>query len=422
VKELADLRDQVAVSVDGQRDDLIRFLRDLVRTPSVTGDEGAIQALIADRLRRDALEVDVWEPDWEELRAHPAYVPVTRDYHGRPNVVARLPGRGGGRSLLLNGHVDTIPAGAAGGWMADPYSGEIRRGRLYGRGASDMKSGLAAMTAAVEAVARSGTRLRGDVIVEYTVDEELSGNGTLAAVLRGYRGDAGVCCETSSMHVQPASIGRIWFEITVKGRPAGIQRRWEGVNAIDKGYFVNELVREFESQRVARVRHPLYPEMREAIPCMVGVFESGAYHSAFPDTCLLKGSIATVPGEIAAKVKDDFVDFIRRGAACDPWLRDEPPEVAFVGYFADPSEIPIDSPIVGVVGRAFERVCDRRPSITGRQGAADTRHLNTLGGTPTVIFGPGRSELMHANNEWVAVEDVVTAAKVLAETIVEWCA
>jgi acetylornithine deacetylase len=413
--------EQVCAWIDRERDDIIGFLQQLIRIPSVTGEEGKIQRFIAGYLKEMDVPTDVWQPDLDALRLHPAYVEVSRDYKGRPNVVGRLRGSGGGKSLLFNGHVDVIPAGAPESWKHDPWSGEAADGRLYGRGAADMKSGLAAMTMAVKSILQSGVRLKGDVILEYTVDEELSGNGTLACVIRGYKADAGICCETSSMRVQPGSIGRIWFEIKVRGKAAGIQRRWEGVNAIDKGYRVTQAVADFERLRVERLSHPLYPEIRGAIPCMVGVFESGSYHSAFPDTCLLKGSMATVPGEDSKAVKAEFVRFITDRVSDDPWLKEHPPEVAFVGYFAEPSEISPQSPIVQLLCRKFTEITGERPVISGREGAADIRFLNRYANTPTVIFGPGMTEQMHANNEWASVEDLIRATRILAVTVLEWC-
>lgn len=130
------------------------------------------------------------------------------------------------------------------------------------------------MTMALRALQQSGIRLRGDVTAEYVMDEELTGNGTLACVLRGYYADAGICCETSSMCVQPASIGRIWFEIRVKGKSAGIQKRYEGVNAIELGYLIQQAVAAFERTRTSGISHPLYPDMLSSIPCMVGSFRA----------------------------------------------------------------------------------------------------------------------------------------------------
>ncbi|NIN51781.1 MAG: ArgE/DapE family deacylase [Nitrososphaeria archaeon] len=418
-----NIRNKVLGQIQENRKEIIEFLRKLVSIPSITGYEKEIQEIIAEKLRYMGLSVDMWEPNINELKKHPGYVSVLDDYRDRPNVVGVLNGEGSGKSLLLNGHVDVIPPGPLNSWRYDPWSGKIVEDRIYGRGSSDMKSGLATMTMALDAIINSEISLKGDVIVEYTVDEELSGNGTLACVLRGYEAEAGICCETSSLRVQPASIGRIWFEIFVHGKPAGIQRRWEGVNAIDKGYRLVEAVATFEDIRVndMAINHPLYPDKIEALPCMVGVFQAGSYPSSFPDTCHLKGSIATLPGEDSKDVKEIFINYIRTVSRTDSWLKKHPPQVKFTGYFAEPSEIPINHPIVETVASNFEEFTGTSPIVSGRLGAADTRFLNNYGRTPTVIFGPGLTEQMHATNEYVRIPDLVTATKVLAMTILDWC-
>ena len=414
--------DSVMKWLDENKEEQISFLQQLIRIPSVTGDEGPIQAYLSEYLKKLGLEVDCFVPSLEELKTHPAFVDPHQSYDGRPNLVGTWKGSGGGRSLLFNGHIDVIPEGAADNWKHGPWSADIEDGKMYGRGTSDMKSGAAAMTMAIRAIQASGVRLKGDIVAEYVMDEELTGNGTLACVMRGYKADAGICCETSSMCVQPGSIGRIWYTIQIKGKAAGIQRRYEGVSGIELGYLVTNAVAEFERQRVSQVSHPLYPDILGAIPCMIGQFESGSYNSAFPDNCILKGSMATVPGEDSAQVKKEFVSYItKRVAEQHPWFQEHPPEVIFTGYFAEPSEIPTDSPIVQELCRSFEREMGVQPVISGREGAADIRHLNTYGDTPTVIFGPGRTEQMHANNEWVGVEDYLNSIRILARTIIEWC-
>ena len=417
----SEIEQQVLEHIEKRRISIVEFLRTLISIPSVTGDELQIQKFIAQKLKNMGLQVDMWEPDLEELKKHPAYLPPEREYRNRPNVVGIYKGTGKGKSLLFNGHVDVIPAGPLDAWKHPPWSGEIEGNRLYGRGASDMKSGLAAMTMAIETLINLKVKLKGDVILEYTMDEEATGNGTLACVTKGYKADAGICCETSSLHVQPACIGRIWFEILVRGKPAGIQRRWEGINAIEKGYAIVKAVSNLEQIRIDQLSHLLYPDRRGSLPCMVGVFQSGSFPSAFPDTCLLKGSIATLPGEETQKVKESFVDQILTFAKTDPWLKNHPPEVLFKGYCGDPAEIPSDHPIVVTLGGKFKQVMGKDPEITGRQGAADIRYLIKYGQTPTVIFGPGLSEQMHANNEWVDTDDLVAATKVLALTTMEWC-
>src|SRR5208282_4072556 len=395
---------------------------ELISYPSVTGNERDIQNFISLWLRKEfAVTVDVWEPDLDELKKHPGYVPVEKDYKDRPNVVGIYEGSGGAKSLIFNGHVDVIPTGPTDAWKSDPWGGLVEDGKVFGRGASDMKSGLAAYSMAMQAIIRTGIKLKGDVVLEYTVDEELSGNGTLAAIIRGYKADAGISGETSSLAVQPASIGRIWFDIHVKGKPAGVQRKWEGVNAIEKGYKIVKAVSDFEEIRMSHVRHPLYPNINETIPCLVGVFNAGSYPSALADTCLLQGSMATVPGEDSDLVKQRFVEHIRTVAITDPWLRDSIPTVKFTGYFAEPSEIPIDHNIVKTVSKSYEEVVRSKPIISGRTGAADIRFLNKYGETPTVIFGPGPTDQMHATNEYARIDDLIIATKIYALTILEWC-
>jgi len=415
------LEAEVLRHIEKRREEIVEFLRKLISFPSVTGDEAEIQGFIAGKLEGMGLAVDVWEPDKEELKKHPAYVPTEGEYQNRPNVVGRYRGTGGGKSLLFNGHVDVIPPGSADAWEHQPWSADIEGKRLYGRGASDMKSGLAAMTVALDSLIGLNIKLKGDIILEYVMDEEQTGNGTLACVTRGYRADAGICCETSSLNVQPACIGRIWFEILVRGRPAGIQRRWEGVNAIEKGYIIVQAVSELEEIRINKLRHPLYPDNRSTLPCMVGVFQAGTFPSAFPDTCLLKGSIATLPGEDTNQVKQDFIEHILNSVKADSWLNNNPPEVRFTGYCGDPAEIPVGHPIVTTVSQKFTLVTGTEPQVTGRQGAADTRYLIKYGDTPTVIFGPGLTEQMHASNEWVDTDNLITASQVLALTIIDWC-
>ena len=411
-------REKLIQIIEQNRDKAVELLRNMISIPSVTGDEAAIQKYLASYMAKIGLDVDMWETDWDELKKHPGYRPVQRGYEGRPNLVATLKGAGGGRSLLLNGHTDVIPVGE--GWSEDPWSAAIRDGRIYGRGSADMKSGVASHIVAVELIKAAGLKLKGDVLINVVVDEEVSGHGTLDTVIRGYRADAGISGETSDLAVQPACIGRIWFEISIAGKPAGIQKRYQGVSGIDLGNKIVKAVQELEARRVATVSHPLYPNALDSLPCMIGVFSAGNYPSAFPDSCLLKGSIGTVPGEDHQGVKQSLVDQVARAAASDSWMKDHPPVVRFVGYDAQASEIPRDHPIVQTVVNSLRQV-GRDPQISGRQGAADTRFLNEYANTPTVIFGPGSTSIMHATDEYVSIDDYITAIKVVALSICDWC-
>ena len=416
----APVRQKILEKVDTTRDKSIAFLQQMVAIPSVTGDEAKIQKFLADYMAKLGLAVDMWETDWEALKKHPAYIPVDRGYAGRPNIVATCKGTGGGRSLLLNGHTDVIPV-AGGTWSDDPWSGKIKNGRIYGRGSCDMKSGVASHIMAMECMLAAGAKPKGDVHINVVVDEEVSGHGTLDTVIRGYKADAGISGETSGLAVQPACIGRIWFEIEIRGKPAGIQKRYEGISGIELGNKIVKAVADLEAKRVATVTHPLYPNALDTLPCIIGSFSAGNYPSAFPANALLKGSIGTVPGEDHEGVKQSLVQQIARAAGEDPWMKLHPPQVRFVGYDAEASEIPRNHPIVETVCKNYKEITGRDPEVSGRQGAADTRFLNRYANTPTVIFGPGSTAVMHADDEYVSIDDYLTAIKVMALSICDWC-
>ena len=416
-----DARKKLLEKIDQSRDKAVAFLRDMVVIPSVTGDEAQIQTFLSKYMTKIGLDVDMWETDWEELKKHPGYRPVDRGYEGRPNIVATWKGAGGGRSLLLNGHTDVIPVGGGEGWSDNPWSATIKNGRMYGRGTADMKSGVASHIMAVECLKGAGLKPKGDVYINVVIDEEVSGHGTLDTVIRGYKADAGISGETSDLAVQPACIGRIWFEIEIHGKPAGIQKRYEGISCIELGNKIVKAVADLEAKRVATITHPLYPNALDTLPCIIGSFSAGNYPSAFPANCLLKGSIGTVPGEDHEGVKQSLVDQIARAAAEDPWMKLHPPKVRFVGYDAQASEIPRDHAIVETVCKNYKEITGRDPQISGRQGAADTRFLNLYANTPTVIFGPGSTAVMHADDEYVSIDDYMTSIKVMALSICDWC-
>jgi acetylornithine deacetylase len=277
------------------------------------------------------------------------------------------------------------------------------------------------MTMVIKALHDLNIILSGNLIAEYTVDEELSGNDTLACVMKGCKADAGICCEASSLRVQPASIGCIWFEIRIYGKPVGIQRRWEGVSALNKGFKIVQAISDLEQIRIAEVSHPLYSNNRGALPCSVGIFEAGSSPSSFPDTCTLKGGIATLPGEDSKNVKERFTEYIMKVAKLGPWLKTMPRKLNFAGYFAKPSEISIGHPICTTLVKNFKDAMGKDPVTSGRERAPDTSFLVKYGKTPWVIFGPGLTEQMRAVNEFVRINDLLAATKILSLAITDWC-
>ncbi len=408
--------------MDDRRDEVVGFLQRLVQFDSVTGKEAGIQAFIVQTLTGLDLTVDQFDTDPEALRGYQGFLEPEQSMAGRPNVVGVWKGRGGGRSLLFNGHVDTVPLEPLSAWIHGPLSGSVVDGRVWGRGASDMKGGAAAFTMAVSILQAIGLHPAGDVIVEYVVDEERTGLGTLACVHRGYTADAGICGETSDLDVMPACIGRMWFTISLRGKPAGISARWEGVSAIDKAMKLVPAVEDLERMRIQDLHHPLYPDNRGALPCAVTMFHSGTFPSITPETAILRGSLGLMPYEDPAAVEAQLREQIMRIAGADPWLRHNPPDLTTEGgYVAAGAEIPTDHPIVETVCSGFLLVAGREPVLSGRMGASDIRFLTRHGHTPTVIFGPGITSQMHAMNEYVPVDNLMIATKVMALAINEWC-
>jgi acetylornithine deacetylase len=417
-----NLKDKILRSVEMSQSQITDFLQQLIQIESETGHEGMLQEFIAEKLHKMGLKVDKWVPDIEDISKHPAYIPTEMvAFSGRPNIVGIYEGTGSGKSLLFNGHVDTITADPKDEWEFDPFSGKIQDGKIYGRGASDMKGGLAAMTMALDILLNLRIRPKGSVILEYVIDEELTGYGTLSCIIKGYRADAGISCETSDLCVQPAAIGRLWFTMKVKGKPASISNRWEAVSPIEKGYKLVEAVDDLEKIRIDDLKHPLYPDNRGALPCMVCMFQAGNFPSAVPDSALLRGSLGIMPYENVKEVQHQFKEHIYSVSSTDPWLRNHLPEISFKEIGADGAEIPSDHPIVNTVAKAFEEVTGQNATISGREGGADTRYLIKYGETPTVIFGPGVTSQMHATNECIPISNLLTATKTLALTIVEWC-
>ena len=417
-----DDRKRVVEAVESERTAVVEFLQKLIQHDSVTGNEAAIQSFIADHLASLGLEIDRFEPDPEKLRKYPGFLEPELPFDGRENVVGVWKGTGAGKSILLNGHVDTVPLEPLDQWISGPLSGEVRDGQIWGRGASDMKAGVAAMTMAVTILKKIGWQPKGDVTLECVIDEERTGLGTLACVERGYRADAGICCETSDMLIMPACIGRMWFTVHLQGKPAGISARWEGVSSIEKAIKIVQAVQDLETMRIMDLHHPLYPDNRGALPCAVTMFNAGTFPSITPENAVLRGSLGLMPYEDPQEVEAQLRQQIMRVAEADPWLRDHPPELTTEGgYVAAGAEIPTDHPMVKTMQDAYQFVLDEPPVFGGRMGAADTRFLIREANTPTVIFGPGVTAQMHAMNENVPVENLVAATKVVALSIFDWC-
>jgi acetylornithine deacetylase len=409
----------VAEAVDPRR--LVEDLGALVRVPSVTGSEEAVAGWLADAL--DAIPgvaVGVLEPDLAAVRADPDWPREEMPRSSLPIVIGRL-GRMGGRRLLLVGHTDVVPPGDPGTWSVDPWAGEVRDGALYGRGACDMKGGVAAILAAIRAIAASGAAdaLGGEVVAAFVPSEEDGGQGMLAAIRAGVTGDLAVIAEPSSLDVVVAHAGALTFRLTVPGRAAHASQRREGVSALDKLFVLAQALEADEARRNASETDPLMTVLGLPYPTIIGMVRGGDWASTVLDRVVADGRYGVRLGQTTADAEDELRACIADACAADPFLRDHPATVEFVGGRFGSARVASDHRLPVGLARAAEAVTGRRPALLGEPYGADMRLLVNEGRTPTVIFGPGDVRVAHSADEHVPLAEVEACARVLAAWVVD---
>jgi acetylornithine deacetylase len=416
-----ELAGEIGRAVDDRRDDAVRLLQDLVRVPSVTGEEGPVQEVVDGAFRERGLAVERWEATPEEVTPYLDHVGEQKTYSNRPNVVGTRPGKGGGRSILLNAHVDTVAGGDPSAWSRDPFSGEVEGDLLYGRGSCDMKGGLVTHLTALDALAELGVDLRGDVSVAATVGEENGGLGALSTVLQGYRADAALITEPTRLRLVPAQGGSLVFRLTVSGRSAHTAVRDEGVSSLEKFLPIFEDLMKLEEERNATLRHPLYERLRNKVPMNVGVVRAGNWASTVPESLVAEGRIGLIPGEEIESFREMVAGRIAAVAEGDSWLREHPPKLEWFGGQFAPAEIPPDAPICEALKGAHERVTGEKPAVEGVPYGADMRLFIRFGEMPCVMYGAGDVNVAHAPDEHVSVAELMTATKTIACLLSDWC-
>lgn len=374
----------------------VRTIQDLVRIDSVnpslvTGaaGEAAIAAHVAGVLETLGCDVARHEP-----------------LQGRVSVVGTVKGTGEGRSLMLNAHHDTV--GVDG--MDDPFAGALVDGRVYGRGAYDMKGSLAACLAAVKALKDANVRLNGDLLVAAVADEEAASIGT-ADVIRRHRVDGAIVTEPTSLAICLAHKGFVWIELETRGRAAHGSRPELGVDAnLGMGLVLAELARMERALR-ERPAHPLVgpPSLHAA------TLHGGTGWSTYSDRCVLGVERRSIPGETESAVLSEFRELIDRARAHDPDLVVEARTV----ITREPFETSRDAPLTRALRAAYTGAFDADPRFVGDSPWMDAALL-AAAGIDTVVIGP-HGEGAHAREEWVDVESVITLAGVLAETAREYC-
>ncbi len=398
---------------------LLDDLRAIVRIPSVTGSEEAVQADLAARLAATGMRVETLSSDPAEIRADPAWPGEETQRASLPVVIGRL-GRSGGRRLILSGHVDVVPPGDPASWTVDPWGGEIHDGALYGRGACDMKGGVAAILGAVRALVASGAveRFAGELVVAFVPGEEDGGQGTLAAIRAGVTGDMAIITEPSNLDIVVAHAGAITFRLTVPGRAAHASQRREGISALDNLYTILRALEADEGRRNAAETDPLMTVLGLPYPTIVGIVAGGEWASTVLDRVVADGRYGVRLGQSPADAAADLRAAIDAANAADPFLRDHPATVEIVGGQFGSGRVASDHPLPVGLAAVAETVTGRRPALLGEPYGADMRLFINEGDTPCVIFGPGDVKVAHSADERVPLDEVAACARVLAAWVV----
>lgn len=395
-------------------------LLDLVAIPSITGDEGAARDAVAARMTRLGLDASSWDADPVALEADPDHPGAEMPRTTLPLAAGTLRGARPGPRLLLAGHTDVVPPGDRGAWSLEPFRPEVREGRVFGRGACDMKGGLVAALAAVAAVraAAPAGDLAGEAVVLAVPSEEDGGTGMLAAIRAGFVGDAAIITEPTRLEIVTVQAGAITFRLNVPGRAAHASVRRAGVSALEKLDVLHAALRADETARNAAETRPEMRALGLPYPTIVGTVHGGDWASTVPDLVVAEGRYGVRAGQLAEEAAEELQAVIAAACASDPWLREHPATVAIDGGRFSSAEIPADHPLPVSLADAAQSVLGQRPPCVGVPYGADMRLLVRQGATPTVMFGPGDVRVAHAADEHVALDEVVACARVLAAWVV----
>ncbi|RWN39229.1 M20 family metallopeptidase [Mesorhizobium sp.] len=421
--------------IDKDRDWVTGLTSDMVKIPSVNpkfetrqglNREADVQALLEPILKADGFSTEQWD-------ALP----------GRPNLVGEWAGDEE-RSLILCGHIDVVPVGEMKNWSVDPFGGDITNGRLYGRGAVDMKGGVAACIAAAHAIRKADVKLQGRLAIHTVVDEEAGGFGAMDAVARGKLAKAVLVAEPTWGDVLPVEGGLEWARVTIRGRNAHSALRYNeiypqrhdkdrlepGVNAIEIAARFIAAVRQYELDRTRARSHPLLPLGMNTIN--IGVMQGGTglgenglptvmtNPAIIPDVAVLDLDMKFLPDENSADYRRDFETFVHHFAATDAWLRENPPTIQWElgGLYFPPMNTSPDHPLVRSLVANKARI-GKKPEVKGFVAVCDAAHYAGAG-VDGVIFGPS-GDGFHGADEYVEIDSVVETAKVIAASVIDWC-
>ena len=399
---------------------MVRFLADLTRLPSLRCAEASAQDFMAAAFARRNLAVDRWLIDVADIQNLPGFSPVAVSYDNAWNVVgAWRPRTPRGRSLILNGHIDVVPTGPLDMWSHPPFDPRVDGDWMYGRGAGDMKAGLAAMLYAFDAIRAVGRAPAGDVYLQSVVEEECTGNGALACLQRGYRADAAIIPEPMEEHLMSAQVGVMWFQVKVRGKPAHVAVAGTGNNAIESCWPLIQALHRLEHQW-NEAGHPAFAGHQHPLNFVVSKIEGGDWTSSVPSWCTFDMRIGMFPGMNLGEVRAQVESTIAAASANDPFLSRNPPQVVYHGFQAEGYELPRGTEAQTTLARAHAAVTGEQLGEVASTATTDARFFGLYAGIPAMVYGP-KAENTHAFDERVSLQSMRRTTQAIALFIADWC-
>lgn len=418
----AALENELLAAVDDSRDEMVALLATLVRFPSLLGQESSAQDYLEGLFQGMGLKTLRIPIRHEELAHLPGYSPAVGKWERHDNVVGtHRPQAQAGRSLILNGHIDVVPVGAEDLWSSPPFEPTIDGDRMFGRGAGDMKAGIAAYITAFRALRRLGYCPAAPVFMQSVVEEECTGNGALACLHHGFRADAAIIPEPFDHTILCAQVGVMWITLEVQGRPAHVLDTAKGINAIEAGYSLYQGLKRMAAQwNEPANRHAAFAQVQDPIKINLGRIQGGEWTSSVPTRCTLEIRLGSYPGVSAAATRAAVEDCLRETARTDPTLQGVHYAVHYAGFQSEGYVADRAHPMMGTLAASHEAVLGARPQWYASTATTDARVFALYGSIPATCYGPTSSHI-HGIDEWVSLSSTLQVTKVLALFMTRWC-
>lgn len=425
----AGLVAELDAAVEGLRERVVARLSALVSEDSTLGNEAGAQALMADAFAGLGLAVDRVAVDPAALGGTPGFSPPVHDtYAGRDNVVGvhtprgtAARGQGGGRSLILNGHIDVVPPGPAELWASPPFTPSVRDGRLYGRGSADMKAGLVANITVMEALSALGLAPAAPVILQSVIEEECTGNGALACLARGYRADAAIIPEPFHQSLMTAQLGVMWMGVRLTGKPAHVLDTSAGANAIEAAYALFSRLKRLEAAwNEPAARHPAWSDHRHPVNFNLGRIAGGDWASTVPCEAVMTVRVGFYPGTPLAEVRETLLATVNEAVVEEAGLAGIRAEVTWRGFQAEGCVVDPESDLMAGLAEVHRAVTGAEPARLASTATTDVRFFSLYGGMPATCYGPVGGNL-HGIDEWVSLDSLMEVARVLTRFTAAWC-